>query len=298
MSRRLKVLNVALATLLVVSLPPIKTAIMDHAEARVDSWGKLSEPKVVSQFRDSIPVGRFGFVLTDLPVAKPITELPLGASAATGKVTLLAGYGDLPAKSHGCIPVCFINRSGRDIAVPHQDGDLFLKLEMRAADGKWVRCQPHNYSLCGNSYDPMPPLKDGHFYCVTGYQPRSGRRSLMRYAIHAPNATALVSNEFEGWYSTDDLEMALYDDMAFAEGDAPFLEGLLVCRIKPVLLSKSFDEVRFSAATALTWGRFPAHEAWERLSRVRHFDSAFKGFEYMTMNVLELRHKGHQNVAQ
>ena len=49
-------------------------------------------------------------------------------------------------------PVYLINAGTNDVDLGAQDGDVYLKLEVMDAQGRWVRAQPHAFSWCGNSY--------------------------------------------------------------------------------------------------------------------------------------------------
>lgn len=299
MARSLKALCLPLALLVIANLEPVRTAFGDFVVNRVEAWKHPKSPEIIARIQSSTPLCRFQH-WPGPPVAKPISELPQYVVAPSGSVTLFAdcyqSSNDLPDKFARGVPLYFINRTGKEIRVLHQDGDLFVKLEALQPDGKWVRCEPHNYSGCGNSYDPMSPLKDEHFYATIGYRPRSGRPARMRYALHTTRAR-LTSNEFEGWYSSDDLEMARFDSMAFKEAGLEFLEDFLVCREQPSLLSMDYAELRHIAARTVESGRFGADEAWSVVSHVRRFDPASKLFENVTLSSLDARHKSYEKLA-
>src|SRR5262249_26871134 len=88
--------------------------------------------------------------------ARPIVGLPAGAAAPEGKLTLYADY-DSARDEH--VKVYLINRTGRTLDIPNQDGDPYLKLEARQSGADpWQRAQRHLYSDCGNSYMSRPSL--------------------------------------------------------------------------------------------------------------------------------------------
>src|SRR6185503_7126171 len=71
--------------------------------------------------------------------ARPIAELPVGVSAPEGQLTLHADYASARDQR---VTVYLINRTGRTIDLPNQDGDPYLKLEAQTGSaGPWERAQ-------------------------------------------------------------------------------------------------------------------------------------------------------------
>lgn len=151
--------------------------------------------------------------------------LPNSLIAPEGKLTVHA----VPREGDGGGAIIYlVNRTGKGISIPSQDGDLFFKLEVRDDSGAWVRAQNHLDSGCGNSYFPKT-LAPGLHFVLEGYLPAAGEAARVRYRC-AKNPD-LVSNEFEGRYLRADRTAATFDDLAAADispslRDYFFVKGL------------------------------------------------------------------------
>src|SRR6185503_18670570 len=86
---------------------------------------------------------------------RPIAELPASVAAPEGQLTLYADFANVRDQH---VTMYLVNRTGRTIDVPNQDGDPYLKLEAQSAAGQWERAQRHMDSDCGNSYMSRPSL--------------------------------------------------------------------------------------------------------------------------------------------
>ena len=100
----------------------------------------------------------------------PNVELPTQVIAGEGQLTLFADFAN-PGKN--CFPLYLVNRTDKPVAIPSQDGGLYLKLTYETADGYWQRAQSHTSSDCGNSYFPLI-LSPGQHFKTLGYQPKTG----------------------------------------------------------------------------------------------------------------------------
>lgn len=161
----------------------------------------------------------------------PNVFLPARVVAPDGEITLYADYERAEA---GRIPVYFVNRSGRPIETPHQDGDLYLKQEYRNDAGEWVRAQPHTYSWCGNSYFAIPPMPDGRYRVLSGTCPIAGKPARIRYRLYSPSPLRqLVSNETDGFIDERAVAEAAIDVMAVRFGSLDFVRRVARREIAP-----------------------------------------------------------------
>lgn len=74
----------------------------------------------------------------------PVSQLPKHIKPVAGMVVLVADYDHKDGQ--GKVPVYLINATKKAVTLRAQDGDVYLKLEVKGADGKWRRAQPHAYS--------------------------------------------------------------------------------------------------------------------------------------------------------
>lgn len=212
---------------------------------------------------------------------RSVSELPPTIHKDEGIISLqVGGYGSDPASQElmqsGRVPVYLINDTSHDLQVPSQDGDIYLRLEAKLDDGKWHRAQYHQHSGCGNSYIHHD-LPARHFVCIYGYRPSSGRYAKVRYAIHNGADGMLVTEESEGSYSTDDLALSEYDDMALSEADVPVLRSFLLRETKPSLIHyhQRLEYLRATAWHALTSGKHDLDAAIAAAREIRVSDPSF-----------------------
>jgi hypothetical protein len=197
-----------------------------------------------------------------------VAELPAEIQKTAGGICLqVGGYGEDSASQEmrraGTVPVYLINDSDDDLKVPSQDGDIYLRLEAKLDDGRWCRVQFHQNSDCGNSYISHE-LPAHHFVRVSGYNPSSGRRAKVRYVIHNRADDPLVSEEFEGSYSTDDLALSEFDAMSLSEAGLPALRAFLLREEQPKILhyDQRIEDLRQTAWYSLISGK---HELLQTL---------------------------------
>ena len=158
-----------------------------------------------------------------------VSGLPSHIKPPDSGLTLIADYDHATA---GTVPVYLINRSGKNISLKSQDGDVYLKLEYQDPDGHWQRAQPHGYSWCGNSYFNPPLIHSDHFIIIKGYQPSQGQSAKVRFRLFGQQIE-LASNVGHGLVRLEDIHKAQNDAMAVNSGDFAFVES--VARGKLVL---------------------------------------------------------------
>ena len=135
-------------------------------------------------------------------------ELPVHIKAPDGVLSMVADYA---AAGDGGVPIYIINKTGSPVVLPNQDGDIYLKLELKDKSGRWVRAQTHRYSDCGNSYGGNSLAPSMHLR-VLGYRPTSGDTATVRYALHS--SLPLASTEGTGTFLQSDIEAARMDHMS------------------------------------------------------------------------------------
>jgi len=140
-------------------------------------------------------------------IALPVVELPEKVPAPEGKITLWADFGAADAAG---VPLYVVNQTNLEQSFRTQDNDLYIKLEFKDAAGMWKRAQAHLSSWCGNSYYPVV-LKPRQFFVIKGYRPITGRKQVVRYAVHGGD---LTSNESEGMISEDDVTAVEVDSFS------------------------------------------------------------------------------------
>lgn len=215
---------------------------------------------------------------------KDLKQFPSDVSRMTDGVSLCVGHdpqGPLEVESSrfGQIPVYLINDTDLSLSVPCQDGDIYLKLEARQPDGSWRRAQSHQHSGCGNSYMQLE-LPAHHFVCIKGYKPMSGKRAMMRYAIHNGAQDMLTTDEFDGVCSADDLALSEFDDMALSEADLPLLRSFLLREKVPSLIhyERRLEELRSYAWHSLMSGRHESAPALSVAKEVWAYDPTLHRF--------------------
>ncbi|APR81914.1 Hypothetical protein A7982_07263 [Minicystis rosea] len=155
--------------------------------------------------------------------ARPVAALPVGVVAPEGKLTLYADYAGARGER---ITLYLVNRTGRSIDLPQQDGDPYLKLEALDRDSKqWERVQRHVYSDCGNSYMSRPSLPSGQFIEAIGWYPASGETASVRYRLYG--GVEAVSNAGPGHVILGEKKHAGHDEMAVRQGDVRRVKAAL-----------------------------------------------------------------------
>lgn len=192
-----------------------------------------------------------------------VSELPDYIKAPASRLALVA---DFDHSTKGAIPVYLINRSGKDIRLMSQDGDVYLKLEYQDSSGAWKRAQPHAYSWCGNSYVPLPLLRNDCFIIVEGYQPAQGESAAVRFRFYGD--LDLASNVGQGLIRREDVQRAENDAMAVRRGDFAFVSS--VARGERIL-QNTMDHLRNLRSVAileLGQGRFDRAKSEEVLREI------------------------------
>ncbi|MCX4242970.1 hypothetical protein [Paraliomyxa miuraensis] len=157
--------------------------------------------------------------------ARPLSDLPGGAEAPPGMLTLWADYEAAGADE---VPLYLVNRTGDPIELPAEDGDPYVKLEARTDDGQWHRAQRHVFSSCGLSYQPVV-LAPGEFLRLRQWFPTEGEPAQVRYAIHGD--LELTSNPGIGHIDPKELEAARLDALSAKSADVAALEEILEAHV-------------------------------------------------------------------
>lgn len=183
-----------------------------------------------------------------------------------------------------------INDTDDAFEVPCQDGDIYIKLEVKL-DGKWRRAQYHVYSWCGDSYTSrtLPPHS---FVPVLGYQPTTGRMATSRFAVKNGAKDVLLSPEFKGVYSPDDVAMSDFDQLALREASLQDLKAFLQRKEFPTLMwgNQSISLLRQSAWRSLTSGKHDPGETLIIAREVMVSDSSLESNPELVEQMLVARH--------
>ena len=166
---------------------------------------------------EPIPGGRWAGISVD--------KLPGHVVAPQGKLTLFADFehkekttnkADAGAPDESVV-LYIVNRTGKTLSLPSQDGDLYIKLEVLGENGLWERAQPHIYSDCGHSYIRVE-LKNNSYLMRSGFLPKANTKAKVRFRCHEniamESAAPMVSNSGDGWIPQEAMLAARYDDMA------------------------------------------------------------------------------------
>ena len=183
----------------------------------------------------SIPKGRLPYLISAPWHPQPLKSASSLAIWEKSKISLQVLPGDQSLQA-GHQPVVLINDTDLDFEIPAHFGDVGLKLEVKLEDGTWHRAQAHhNDRFCGIGYTThLLPARS--YVELWGYQPISGRVGKIRYAIYNDASDRLVSAELEGVYSSDDLAMSEYDELAMHEASLFKLRDFLLRKTSPALL--------------------------------------------------------------
>lgn len=153
-----------------------------------------------------------GYFHSSVRWSQPNVELPPHIQGTPGKITLVADYDKADASG---VPLYLINLTNKDTSFWSEDGDLAVKLERQVNAERWLRCQAHVYSDCGNSYGSRL-LSSGHHFVFKGFRSQSGKKALVRYALRTPDGV-ILSNVGDGFYEAEEEANALIDSMALRE---------------------------------------------------------------------------------
>ncbi|TDU81647.1 hypothetical protein EI77_00957 [Prosthecobacter fusiformis] len=233
--------------------------------------GRISQANFLQE--QSIPKGRLPCLIIAPWHPQPLNSASSPAIWEKGKVSLRVLPGGQSLQS-GHQTVVLINDTNLDFEVPGHLGEVGLKLEVKLADSTWHRAQAlHNDRYCG--IGDMTHLLPARSYVeLWGYRPISGRVGKIRYAIYNDASDRLVSAELEGVYSSDDLAMAEYDELAMHEATLSKLRDFLLRKTSPALLPDGLPItfLRHSAWNALLSGNHDRAAALAVASRVLRSD--------------------------
>ncbi|BDS07572.1 hypothetical protein NT6N_26120 [Oceaniferula spumae] len=220
------------------------------------------------------------------------TQLPNHIKPVSGKIVLVADYAKKGEDRR--IPVYLINGSDKSITLDSQDGDVYLKLETKGADGKWQRAQPHAYSWCGNSYMNSPKVRAGHYLKISGYQPakdKGGMDREIRYTIYQRDYN-FTSNAGRGLVLESDIDLASRDAMVLEWADFDFVSKVALGEIT---LKNEMDHVKDLQASAiyiLAEPRFDSKKSLQVLKKVgEKFPKRHEAVKQSTLRIQEAQKK-------
>lgn len=190
--------------------------------------------------------------------------LPRHIKAEDGRVSLYADYDAI--QSDGRVPVYLINKTGKELVINTQDGDIYLKLEYQVSSGDWARAQPHGYSWCGNSYIQRT-LKPGHHRVVSGYQPINGERRTIRYKLYGQDIE-LSSNAGDGVIAHDDVQRASSDAMSIRNGTFEYVARIALSDAPVENRMDHMRDLRDVAIRELASERFDPAQSKEVLLKI------------------------------
>ncbi|NOX98654.1 MAG: hypothetical protein GXP30_02815 [Verrucomicrobia bacterium] len=174
---------------------------LDFDKATLLKWKKID-----AEIQEKAP--SFAFRAAVHKAANPNVILPSHVPAKLGEVTLFADYNK---KSEKGVPLYLVNRTGKAVGFACQDGDIYLKLEIKGENKQWVRAQNHRSSWCGNSYYGVT-LNAGEYYSLMGYMPEEGVAATVRYRTY--QGQEIVSNPGLGLYVQSDRVASSLDSLA------------------------------------------------------------------------------------
>lgn len=255
------------------NVPPFPKEFHDQEVRRRAKEANDFENKAIPRARVSYPVQNWN--------PRSLDKIKFVMNWQPGKISLrIAGDIDRLAKdtgveSHrvGQTTVLLINDTDDTLGIPYRAG-INLMLEVKLAN-KWQRAQYHfnEWLSCGYSHGTcfLPP----HSYVpLQGYQPTTGRVATTRFAIHNGAEDILMSEEFEGSYSPDDVAMSSYDPMGFRTASLDKLRAFLLREDVPSLLpnNEEIGLLRHSAWDAILGGRHDRNRALAIAGEVLAFD--------------------------
>ncbi|HEY1052014.1 MAG TPA: hypothetical protein VGE39_19725 [Prosthecobacter sp.] len=226
----------------------------------------------------------------------PVAKLPAHLKATPDKVSLIA---DFDHKASGTVSIYLINASQEDIGLASQDGDLGCKREAKAIDGKWMRCDSHGYSWCGNSYGARS-LRAGHF--LTWTQPcdtQAGQARPLRFKLYGQGSPEIVSNEGVGVVDEADVQFCRYDAMAMRQGPFEDIAAVATGRVQGgqgASINERYEAIhalgRFSTDKRL----FPVVKEVITLLLADKTGEPHRGGHVYTQCLASLWHEGHSNL--
>ncbi len=226
----------------------------------------------------NLPAAEFQLPEFDLPAAK----LPSSIKAEPDRLSLVADFEH--KDKNGQIPVYLINNTAATVELEAQDGDVYLKLEAQNADGQWQRAQPHAYSWCGNSYI-RKELRAGHFVKISGYQPKKGSKSKVRFSFYHQKIQ-LSSNAGDALVSKRDVDLASRDALRIRAGDFEFVSRVALGEVRLVNEMDHIRNLQEFAVAELGDARFEAVAAEAVLAKVvKKFPAQEKAVNYARKHI-------------
>ncbi len=163
------------------------------------------------------------------PPTKPLADLPRHIQAVPGKLTLVA---DFQNKQDGIVAMFLINATKAKVEIPTQDGDLYCKRTVQADDGRWVRCDSHQYSWCGNSYISSSLPAEKFLSWLQRCDTVNGTPRKIRFRLFQAAPFDLDSNEGSGLVEDTEIQSCRYDAMAMRDGPFEDVAAVATGKVK------------------------------------------------------------------
>lgn len=144
-----------------------------------------------------------------------LKDIPPHLKPEPGKLSLLA---DFQNQKEGRITLYLVNATKKPILLPRQDGDIYCKREAKGKGGEWWRCDSHEYSWCGNSYNYVELKAGGVISWEQKLDSKRGETRPVRFRLFGGILSELESNEGMGKVADADLIFCRYDSMAMSYG--------------------------------------------------------------------------------
>ncbi len=163
------------------------------------------------------------------PPPKTLADLPKHIQPMSDKLTLVA---DFQNKKEGIVSMYLINATKAEAVVPTQDGNLYCKRTAQGNDGRWQRCDSHQYSDCGNSYISTSIPAGGFISWPQRCDSVAGAPRKIRFRLFQEAPFDLESNEGFGNVGDAEIQTCRYDAMAMRDGPFEDVAAVATGKVK------------------------------------------------------------------
>ena len=163
------------------------------------------------------------------PPTKPLADLPKHIQPVSDKLTLVA---DFQNKKEGIVSMYLINATKAEAVVPTQDGNLYCKRTAQGNDGRWQRCDSHQYSYCGNSYISTSIPAGGFLSWPQRCDSVAGAPRKIRFRLFQEAPFDVESNEGFGNVGDAEIQTCRYDAMAMRDGPFEDVAAVATGKVK------------------------------------------------------------------
>ena len=144
-----------------------------------------------------------------------LKDLPAHIKPVPGQLSLLA---DFQNRKGGAVTLYLINATEDNVILPKGDGDICCKREARARDGKWRRCDSHQYDWCLTGHSSVGVPAGGAISWQQKLDSKEGEARPVRFRMFNGTLNELQSNEGLGKVADEDITFCRYDAMAMKFG--------------------------------------------------------------------------------